>query len=170
MLKWYIDFDEVLVNSIEAVLFILNNRYNKNVKSSEILRWDFSDKFDMLGETEIEDIFESEEFFDSLKWKDGAKKFLLEHSENGTIVTRGSEKNLQLKREWLSLEKCGEIKFIGLIGVEANKSSVDMSDGILLDDNQHNLYSSNAKHKVLFENNKGADWNNTWNGCKVHRF
>ena len=35
-MKLFLDFDEVLADSIEAVLYILNKRYNKNVKFDEV--------------------------------------------------------------------------------------------------------------------------------------
>jgi len=48
-----------------------------------------------------------------------------------------------------------------------DKSSVDMSNGIFIDDVEDNLFSSNAKLKVLYENIPNADWNSKWRGERI---
>ena len=42
------DFDEVLVNSIEAIVSILNEDYNLHAKASDVNRWDFKDAYPTL--------------------------------------------------------------------------------------------------------------------------
>ena len=53
-----------------------------------------------------------------------------------------------------------------------DKSIVDMSDGILIDDNPHNLISSNAKNKILFGRdynyNKGFDFERLYTWSQVY--
>lgn len=63
------DFDDTLVDSLQADVTILNKRYNKNVNKSEIMYWNFRDKFPELNQNEIEDLFDNEEFFNIIEFK-----------------------------------------------------------------------------------------------------
>lgn len=166
----YMDFDEVLVNSIDSVLVTLNRRYNKNFKANDIYKWDFTDRFETTLD-EIEEIFSSEEFFENLTWKKDAKEFLqkLYDENNVTIVTKGTRMNLLLKQKWLKDQGFENIDFIGLDHTQS-KGEVDMSDGFLIDDNEQNLYECNAKYKILFENFPNRDWNSTWKGLRAKTF
>lgn len=169
-MRAYLDMDEVLIESIESVLVTLNRRYNKNFKANDIYEWDFKDRFDTSLE-EVEEIFSSEEFFENLKWKKEAKEFLqkLYDENNVTIVTKGSKINLLLKRKWLKEQGFENIDFIGL-DHNQSKGEIDMSDGYFIDDNEQNLYESNAKYKILFENYPNKSWNSNWNGLRTKSF
>ncbi len=170
-MRAYLDMDEVLTESIESVLVTLNRRYNKNFKANDIYNWDFTDRFPETTLEEIEEIFSSEEFFENLTWKKDAKEFLqkLYNENNVTIVTKGSRMNLLLKRKWLKEQEFENIDFIGLDHSQS-KGEVDMSDGYFVDDNEDNLYESNAKYKILFENYPNKSWNSTWSGLRAKTF
>lgn len=50
------------------------------------------------------------------------------------------------------------VEFIGVDWNEhSDKSHIDMSDGIFIDDSTKNLSTSNARHRILFGEEKG--WN-----------
>ena len=162
-MKIFCDADETLFNSIDSVLIQLNRRFSTNYTMSEVTEWDFKNIFPQITSIEIEEIFDSVEFFDNLTWKDGALDFIHKYYDDITIVTCGNATNLYLKelfiRHWFP-----SIKFIGIESTVMDKSSVDMSGGIMIDDNQKNLWSCNADYKILFENVPRADWNDEWNG------
>ena len=79
--------------------------------------------------------------------------------KNITIVTIGTEDNIEKKRKFIK----DKFSFnIDLIGIEnhgrSNKSSVDMRDGVFIDDHVDCLHSSNAKIKILIKTNENAEW------------
>lgn len=183
----FLDIDEVLLDTIDTVVQILNKRYNKNINPKDIKEWSFKDQFPMLHKGELETLFESDEFFKLIQYKEDAHDFLLDAMSNNeiTFVTKGSEINNFNKKSIISrslgfplktydaegvfdnkFSHIYRLRFIGL-DLDKSKSEVDMSHGIFIDDNEDNLYESNAIIKVLLENNKNADWNSTWNGLRV---
>ena len=158
----YLDYDETLVDSIEAVLKQLNPRYGTNFKPNECKTWNFTNLFPNLKEIELEEIFDSEQFFEDVKWKDGALSFIGKFHDKITIVSNGYSKNLYLKERWIR-EYFPDIKFIGCEFGVMDKSEIEMGDrDLFIDDNQDNLLSSTASYCVLFENVKGSDWNDCW--------
>ena len=45
-----------------------------------------------------------------------------------------------------------------------------MSNGIFIDDNEKNLFTSNAEIKILFKNIENTEWNSKWDGDYVGNF
>jgi hypothetical protein len=79
--------------------------------------------------------------------------------------------NIELKYEYLrnyGIVNDFSVQYIG-IPLNRSKGEIDMSNAVLVDNNQDNLYESNADIKILCENNHGADWNNRWNGLRVDK-
>ena len=53
-LNLFIDFDEVLTDSIRSILLTLNPRYGTDFKPSDCTQWDFKDLFPDITPDEIE--------------------------------------------------------------------------------------------------------------------
>lgn len=107
-----------------------------------------------IDSSSIDKIFEYDKFFAVLDFMDGAYEnlYILSSQYDIVIVTIGSLKNLSKKAEWIR-EHLPFIEKVVLIYNEFNdmdKSAIDMSAGIILDDNQYNLWSSNAYTKYVF--------------------
>lgn len=170
-MKIYLDMDEVVINSIETVVKILNKKYGTNAKKEDITTWNFSNVFHNETDESIEKIFNSPQFFEMVKFKDGAKEFMMNNQANITIVTKGSELNLVQKGEWLEKNGLGDIKFIGL-PLNKSKGCINMSGGIFIDDVSKNLLESNANIKILFENNPYniCEWNKDWEELRIYDF
>ncbi|MEG1798529.1 MAG: hypothetical protein RR262_18825, partial [Clostridium sp.] len=100
-MKIYLDMDEVMIGSIETVVKILNKKYGMNAKKEDITSWNFSNIFKDETNESIEEIFNSPQFFEVVKFKDGAKEFILENIDDITVITKGGELNLVQKGEWL---------------------------------------------------------------------
>src|SRR5574344_1503843 len=101
--RLYLDFDDTIVDSLECVTEILNQRYDTNVKAEDIERWDGSDQFPMLKNNEMEEVFCKQEFFNNIKLKDGVKEMLEELSLYFDIYinSKGSPINIERKKEWI---------------------------------------------------------------------
>ena len=85
------------------------------------------------------------------------------NSYNHRIVTKGSSINRKKKFKKLS-EDLNGLNWEYFIGIENNrdKSVVDMTDGILIDDNYDNLVKTNAQIKILLKNGLTTDYNTNY--------
>lgn len=166
--KLYLDFDGVISNSIEAITTLYNDDFQAYpdfhpIMPEDIHTWNFeeckcanSDTFNMY--------FNTPRFFDNLKFMDRADTFiwLLSYQFDFIIVSHGNYPNLQLKKKWIDRKlklfindtkmlNQGVVDFIGVdFHDHDDKSHVDMSDGIFVEDTYDNLVTSNAKYKIIF--------------------
>lgn len=167
-----IDFDEVIVETIDAIVSIINEDYNLNVNSKDVKKWDFDDVFPDIPKDTIYKAFEDKRFFERLKFKPNIIETLKKINEKYPImiVTLGSYENLLLKKDFIKnkINSQGiKTMFVGLISNLENKSQIDLNDLLFVDDNQKNLEISNATIKILFENRENAEWNKDWKGKKI---
>lgn len=166
--KIVFDFDNVIVNSSKAFLDCVYYLYNKKENFifpqwDKVRKWDFSCVAPYIDKNRIEEIFESKMFFENLSYyyenygySTGMllQQFLDSDDYNVTICTKGTDRNLELKKEWiLSRFNISEDKIILMSGMNMDKSEIDMSDAIQIDDHQDNLYSTNANDKIIFSFN-----------------
>lgn len=168
-LNLFIDFDEVLVDSIRSILLILNPRYGTDFKPDDCTRWDFKDLFPDITSDEVEKCFESDEFWNTLRFKTAGQNVLdfldkLKPYYHIVIVSKGTETNLKKKKQWLMDNMPIPYSFIP-IGLDGSKGDIDMTGGVHIDDNQYYLNESNATYKILFANTPYiTNWNNEWEG------
>lgn len=97
---------------------------------------------------------------------DNAKEVLgrLNNQCEVIIVSMGLQPNLFGKEIWIK-DNLPFVKFIGIdMKKYKDKSCIDMSDGILIDDEQRYLNSSNANIKICF--GEAYEWNRFWKGKK----
>lgn len=172
MNKLYIDFDGTIVNTIAAITTLYNEdfKYYKRfvpIKWWEVNTWDFKE-CNFATKEDINTYFNQPRFFDRLTYMDWAEEILeeLENEYDITIVSMGSYANLIGKRQWVF----DNLPFCKFIGIDFNeyddKSHIDMSDGIFIDDSSNNLRLSNATINICFGDE--YEWNKDWDGfrCK----
>jgi 5'(3')-deoxyribonucleotidase len=169
----FLDFDDTIVESIENVVRIANKRYNRNVQISDIHHWDFTYLYDGIPRDDIIHIFGEQEFFDTLRFKRGAILTLQKFSKRNflNIVSRVIDYDaMMLKYYWINEHLNGMNIPVGFMGIppHKDKSIVDMSDGIAIDDNAQYLNDTNAKYKILFDNQNDMDVNQYWTGDRVY--
>lgn len=161
-MKLFIDFDNTIANSSEVIVDMLNERFDKNENFEKLRKYDFSDLFPECSYWDIEKFFNSDEMFERLKifpnmieTVDAFKDFFDEIS----IVTIGTKDNLENKKRFLK-ENNLELTFYGIENNgRSDKSSVDMHNGVFIDDHIGCLHSSNAKIKILMKNVENGEWN-----------
>lgn len=166
-----VDFDETIADSIEAICRIYEQRYGLYVPPHRVKKWDFSDALPNITADEIEEMFDSDNFFSLVKPKSMAFEVLKELSSDYKVelATSASETNFAKKVIWMD-KNFQFVKELHCIPLGMSKSIVDMSDAIFFDDKAQNLFESNAEEKVLFENQKGAEWNKDWQGEKIRNW
>ena len=161
-MKLFIDFDNTIANSSEVIVDMLNEHFDKNENFEKLRKYDFSDLFPECSYWDIEKFFNSDEMFERLKifpnmieTVDAFRDFFDEIS----IVTIGTKDNLENKKRFLK-ENNLELTFYGIENNgRSDKSSVDMHNGVFIDDHIGCLHSSNAKIKILMKNVENGEWN-----------
>lgn len=167
----YIDFDDTITQSVENVIRIVNQRFNKNVKVQDIGEWDFSDVYPDIPLEDIVNVFGEEEFFRTLKFNDDVIPTLRKYTKynNIIIVSKVDMSIIQRKFNWVKnhLIDIGiNVEFYG-VPLGKSKSIIDMSDGIMIDDNASFLKETNAKYKILYKCNRKFDTKQEWDGYTV---
>ena len=171
--KLFLDFDNTIVDTIAAVVSLYNEDYVNHdgfvqIDPSEVTSWEFTE-CNLATYEEIDRYFGDKRFFQRVKLYPSAGQVLrsLSHRYDITIVSHGYASNLSLKEEWVKDKLFKEIfdnscnaEFIGVDWETHNdKSHVDMSNSIFVDDSIRNLETSSAKYKILY--GEYMDWNNT---------
>ena len=168
----YLDVDDVLLDSSQAVINILNKRYNLNKTFDDLEDWGYRSIYRLLKKEEVSEIYESEEFWTSVKPNQAILK-ILEDCENDPdgiwqqynwiLLTKGSRKSLEKKLNYLNtipFFKRNELKwrYLGL-GHGEKKESVHMLGRIQIDDNYSFLNRTDADLKILIKNGKDTSFN-----------
>lgn len=171
--KLFLDFDNTIVDTIAAVVSIYNEDYASHegfiqVDPKDVTSWEFTE-CNLATYEEIDKYFGDKRFFQRVKLYPSAGQVLrsLSHRYDITIVSHGYASNLKLKEGWVKDKLFKEIfdsscnaEFIGVDWETHNdKSHVDMSNSIFVDDSIRNLETSSAKYKILY--GEYMDWNNT---------
>lgn len=131
----------------------------------EIETWNF-EELKCAEPKIINNYFNCPRFFEELKFMPGAVEVLdqIKNNYEIIIVSMGEQPNLIGKELWLK-ENLPYAKFIGCNMSEyEDKSHVDMSDSIFIDDCSKNLLTSNAETKILFGDTYA--WNKDWMGTR----
>ena len=170
----FIDFDDTITMSVENVVRIVNKRFGKNVKAEDIKEWDFSDVYPDIPLKDIVDIFGEDEFFQTLRLKQDVLPTLRRYGQYNTItiVSKVDMVAMKRKNDWIKehLVDIGiNLNFRG-IPLGKSKGIVDMSGGIMIDDNAEFLKETNAKYKILYKCNRKFDEEQEWDGYVVHNW
>ena len=166
----YIDFDDTITTSVENIVRIVNKRYGRKAKADDITRWDFSDIYPDIPREEIVSIFGEEEFFNSLHIKPYVLVSLHKLSKRNKVFIVSKVDNVAMMRkgEWIrkNINSLGiDVEFVG-IPLTMSKGIIDMEGGIMIDDNSHFLDETNAKYKILFDNQRMKEVTDRWDGAR----
>ena len=180
--KLFIDFDSTLVLTIKRICDLYNEDFKnhpefKYINWVDVNTWEFKE-LNCASRDYINEYFKQPRFFENLEFMDNAEEIIFELIKKGywiSIVTMGSLKNLKLKKEWL--DKKGLLEHIKFIGCDfskyKDKSHVDMSGGLFIDDEDRYLMTSNADIKICFGDiypwNENCEYTRSYNWCDVRR-
>lgn len=175
--KLYIDFDNTMVNSCKRIVDMYNEDFMtydgfRPINYMNVTSWEFKE-CNLATRDQINWYFNTPRFFEKIECMEYLVPVLseLSYKFDFVIVSHGNKPNLRLKELWLDRNfntfiggfedgkiNHANVKFIGVDWEKySDKSHIDMSDGIFIDDSTTNLRTSNAKHKILFGEQKG--WN-----------
>lgn len=171
-LKLYLDFDCTIVDTIGCVVKLYNEDFKyysdfKAIDPDNVYTWDFKE-CNCATKEYIDLYFNHPRFFENLMFIDNWTKSAIDHLAQYydiTIVSHGYSPNLRAKEEWIR-NNLPMVKFIGVnLKKNPDKSCVDMSNGVFIDDGANNLKTSNAEYKICF--GKKYPWNKDWNGKRI---
>lgn len=172
-----IDFDGVIADSVAAAVEVYNNRCKdragfKKLAAHDIDTWEMEEMKCATLEERME-YFEEDEFFEKLHFMKDFEHVITSLYKTDCfdfkVITMGTPQNLTKKMDWLKsrLDTLGvKMEITGLDEyIYRDKSSIDMTGAIFMDDKASNLETSNAKAKIVFGHKKG--WNEDFRGMRL---
>lgn len=170
-MKIFVDFDDTIVNSVENVIRIANNRYGQKVTIKDIKQWSFDGVYDGIDGQDIVNIFYEDDFFKTLKLKDHALITLSKLSARNEIIiaTKTTKDGLIKKYQWIKENLKHVCRHIDLMGfnLEQAKYIPSMEKSIMIDDNVQFLEESRAKYQIFYNNHRPFDETQQWDGLEV---
>ena len=166
--KLFCDLDNTILNSIKTICDMYNEdyRYYPNyhyIHWTDINTYNFKE-CNCATTKDLVRYFTQPRFFEKAEFMDNAKEVLnrLKDKYEIIIVSMGVQPNLFGKEIWIK-DNLPFAKFVGVDMEEyKDKSYVDMSDGILIDDEKRYLDNSDANVKICFGDI--YEWNEKWTG------
>ena len=171
--KVYIDLDNTVFDTLDTILYLYNEEFKyydgfQEIGYDNVRTYDCSE-CNLLTKECLNGYFNRSNFYEGSHvetyfWN--VLDLIKEKNWRPVFVTIGSPQNIAAKKAWFKdwvIYNHFDADFIGLVDVK-DKSSVDMSDGIMIDDNVDMLNSSNAPIKICFGE---YGWNENWKGLRV---
>ena len=166
--KIYIDIDGVLLASNEAVCKLLNRKYKLDHTGDEVMDWNYTDLYPTNAD-EVEEIYDSADFFRNVQFIKGARKYLTKYREKVIIITKSNFKNYCHKRLLFNDSGFRDIPIIP-IPLDMSKGLINMKGGLFIDDCTYNLKESNATYKIQFmeyNDDRKRSWQLNWRGHRT---
>lgn len=173
------DLDGVLWSAGDVVAEMYNEKYSNHsnftkADFSKCLRWDMSDTMPLANSEWMEEVFNSSDFFDRIVLFDGIEDMINRLHEIGNrivFVSRCGIKNARYKLSFLNKKfpYAIHLPVIADWNTMLDKDWINLKDCCFIDDKKSNLESSNATHKILFNEhgNYDVDWAKGWKGLKA---
>lgn len=170
----FIDLDCTVLNTIKCIVDLYDEDFKyysdyKKIPWTEVRTWNFTELKATTPEY-LNSYFNQQRFFDKVEMFEDAKERIDELSNyyNIKFVSHGYSPNLRIKAEWVK-KIFPYAEFIGVnLKEHLDKSCIDMSGGIFIDDLKNNLESSNADIKICF--GETYKWNEEWMTNNYNKF
>lgn len=163
----YVDFDNTIVESNQRIIELLNERYGLSKTEADLLDYGFQSIAPITEEEKLA-LFESDDFFNNLKFKSDFLKVFNKYcgQVEFIITTKGTPNNLLKKEAWIKEHIPYQVKFIGINNGGLSKKQVNMSDGIQIDDCTAAL-DTNASLKILYKDNHNFSWQSDYSNTDI---
>ena len=171
--KVYIDLDNTVFDTLDTIIYLYNEEFKyhegfKELEYGDVQTYDCKE-CNLLTKERLREYFDRSDFYGltdvDIIFRD-VLALIIKKGWKPVFVTVGSIPNIAAKKAWLKddiIDNHYDATFIGLVDVK-DKSSVDMSDGIMIDDHPDMLNSSNAAVKICFGE---YGWNKDWEGLRA---
>jgi len=170
-IKIFCDLDNTVLMTIKAICEMYNEDYCSKegfipADWKKVNKYNFTDQCTLLSIENLDNYFCEERFFNKVKLMPGASYGLIALYDEYELIflSLGQIDNLNKKAYFVRSYFSGaNIKFIGLdIEKYNDKSCIDMSNAIIIDDHSGILNNCNAMRKICF--GPVYEWNKDWTG------
>lgn len=166
--KIVIDLDGTVLQTIRAITDLYNEDFQyyskfKPIDWEKVKTWDFQE-LELATPEYVNYYFNQPRFFERVRTMEHAKEIIDCLSERYAIIfcSRCYSPNGRGKDKWIK-KNFPYAKFLNVNMKEyPDKSHLDLSDAVFLDDSALNLETSNAPIKVCF--GSLYPWNESWDG------
>lgn len=160
-IKLYLDFDNTIVNTNEVAIDYFNKKFGTSKDIRKLKKYNFKDLFESLTDKEIQKFFSSDYLYKNITFLESCydKLYSIRNYIDAHVVTICCNENIGYKTDWISENMPIVSKTTCVVKGNNDKSSIDMSDGIFIDDHIECLRSSNAKIKILYKYWQDTEWN-----------
>ena len=168
----FLDADDTVLRSSEAVIEILNKRHNITPSKTitNLRDWGYRSIWGQMTPEDVRDIYASDEFFNTVKVDSVFFEFFKKSlaKVNFVFVTKGTTENIEKKEKYLRKHLGDNFEYIGIpfkvdadgnINATFSKRSVNMKHGIQIDDRIDCLEDTNAPIKILIKTYGDHYWN-----------
>lgn len=169
-----LDFDETIVNTKKAFIEVHQELFGKEPENKLITpkwelvqKYDFSDQIPTLNSERLYQVFDSELLYSYLEYYDNAKEIIEELSSKTEVVIASMCSIFSVERKGVKILKdLPLVKFQPILyPFYGDKASIDMRNGIFIDDHIKNLSNNSADKNICFRYNGCImDTNKDWNG------
>lgn len=161
-----VDVDDTLLKSSEEVIRQLNRKNGTEKTLDDMWDYCYASIDPKATQDDIIGIYASDEFFDNVRFNDGALDFLQKYQDlfHIVLVTYGCERNLEQKTKWLLKQKelyhLDQVDMIGVLMSIQNKRDIFLPNVYMaIDDKAAHLEEHNAPAKVLLRNYHNTSYN-----------
>lgn len=157
-----VDMDDVMVDLVGHWVKTLNKKYGTNVKSTDIIDWQFSKFFPDITSEQVYEVLTQKNFWKNIEPIEQAQQYLkMMHNEGYQIYVCTSThwKNVKFKVKYVLNKYFDFLSWENVI-ITARKQLIKAD--FLIDDGIHNLKGGDYE-KLLFSkpHNENFDTNNT---------
>ena len=166
--KIVIDLDGTVLQTIRAICSLYNEDFQyyskfKSIDWEDVKTWDFQE-LELAKPEYINLYFNQPRFFEKVRMMDNAKEVINWLSEKYEIIfcSMCYSPNGRGKAKWVK-KNFPYAKFLSVNYKDyPDKSHLDLSNAVFIDDSARNLETSNAPIKVCF--GSLYPWNESWDG------
>ena len=162
--KIIIDFDDVIVNILQTTIDLYNKKENKNITVDDFKSWN-TDEVDVNFKKYLYKI----DYINMLD-KRGAIEVIRELCNDDRyevyIATAGDIRVLEQKQNWIKMN----MPFFNINHFIFCRDKSILRGFAIVDDAYHNLYSSNIKHKIIYDmphNKKSTQYDRIYGLCGI---
>lgn len=145
-----VDMDDVLCNTLETWIQVLNEKYGTEVRFEDCTEWEFDNVFPTLSNNEIYEPLTTQAFWDRVRPIPEARKYIEQLQNDGHdvyVVTASHPQTIGMKYETVLKHFFPSLGFEHVVVCSAKYL---IHGDVLIDDNIENI-SKNVKCNILFD-------------------
>ena len=168
-MRIFCDADDVLINTVECWVKLINTTYNQNVKPEAVTDWDATKAYPMLTKEQVYGVLNADTLWYMVEPLPGSKEYLKRLIDDGheVYITTASDYHTATAKILRILEM---FPFLTERQIIIIKNKQILQGGVMIDDGLHNLIGGNYE-KILYTKPHNASFDAESNGMiRVHNW